>query len=128
MDPYDHPRAHAEPATPPDRARRLRQSMTPPEVILWAELRAHRLGGFKFRRQHPMGPFVADFYCDEVQLVVEIDGETHNGRGAEDARRDAWMRERGVSVLRITASEVSKDLNSVLRTIHDRAKRGSESQ
>lgn len=102
--------------------------MTPPEVILWVELRARKLGGFKFRRQHPMGPYIADFYCHEARLVVEVDGATHDGQGAKDRRRDEWMRQQGVAVLRISASEVSKDLNSVLRTIHAWATQGVEAR
>ena len=98
--------------------------MSPPEVILWLELRGRRLGGFKFRRQHPLGRYIADFYCDEARLVVEIDGATHRDRMRHDAERDAWMRDQGLVVLRIPASEVSKDLNSVLRTILALAQRG----
>jgi very-short-patch-repair endonuclease len=89
--------------------------MSLPEVLLWQALR-QRPDGLKFRRQHPSGPYVADFYCHEAQLVVEIDGEAH-GRGnapARDERRDAWFAQQGLNVLRIPAVAVLNDLDNVL--------------
>jgi very-short-patch-repair endonuclease len=99
-------------------ARELRGAMSPPEVILWQRLRGGRLAGFKFRRQHPMGPYVADFYCAEALLVVEVDGATHQGeRKARDADRDRWMEANGVRVLRFTAFMVFRELDVVLGTV-----------
>jgi very-short-patch-repair endonuclease len=100
------------------RARALRRSRTLPEGLLWQILR-RRPGGFKFRFQHPLGPFVADFYCPAARLVVEVDGEGHGmgERPAHDSRRDAWLREQGLRVLRFTAADVMKDLGSVATAI-----------
>jgi len=98
-------------------AKRLRRKSTPPEGILWSWLRNRRLGGFKFRRQFPAGPFVLDFFCEEVALAVEVDSAWHDGRGEQDRARDAWFAERGIRVLPVTASELAKDEDSVLRRI-----------
>ncbi len=92
-------------------ARRLRKTMTPPEVLLWLKLRAFRPDGPRFRRQHPFGPYVLDFYCPAIRLAVEVDGYVH-GTGdvpERDERRDAWLAEKGVRVLRISASDVTAD-------------------
>jgi very-short-patch-repair endonuclease len=105
-------------ASDAENARRLRREQSPAEGVLWGFLRAHRLGGFKFRRQVAMGPWVADFYCADASLVVELDGASHRGdRKATDARKDAWMQERRIFVLRITASELSKNPDGIRRTI-----------
>lgn len=102
----------------PGRALDLRHNQTPPEGILWSKLRAGRLGGLKFRRQHPLGPYIADFYCHEAAIVVEIDGSAHaHERRAHDDARDWWMTGRGVLVLRFTASIVAKDCFAVVSTI-----------
>ncbi|MEM9167226.1 MAG: DUF559 domain-containing protein [Planctomycetota bacterium] len=98
-------------------ARQLRQDQTPPEAILWKHLRAGGLGGLKFRRQHPAGPFVLDFCCQATGLCIEVDSRYHESRRAEDAGRDAWLAERGVETLRVTARDVSKNLDGVLSTI-----------
>jgi very-short-patch-repair endonuclease len=97
--------------------------MTPPEVILWVALRNRQLGNLKFRRQHPVGIYVADFYCYEARLVVEIDGPAHFDRVQCDRLRDEWMHGQGLRVLRIPAMDVFRDLDSVLRTILDWAQR-----
>ena len=69
----------------------LREITPSPEIVLWSKLRKQQLGGFKFRRQHAIGPYVADFYCAQVLLVVEVDSSYHAGRQEQDAARDAWM-------------------------------------
>ncbi len=91
--------------------------MTPPELRLWSALRA-RPAGFKFRRQHPVGPYVLDFYCREAALAVEVDGIVHDmgSNPAGDARRDKWLAERGIMTLRILAADVL-DLDAVVRLI-----------
>ncbi len=100
------------------KARRLRRMMTKPEVRLWEVLRT-RPAGLKFRRQHPIGPFVLDFYCPISRLAIEVDGMVHEmGDNPErDARRDAWLRERGISVMRLAARDVLADLDAVLVAI-----------
>ena len=108
---------HEHPAT--ERARTLRADQTPPEAVLWSHLRARRLGGLKFRRQHPLGPFVADFFCQDAALIVELDSSYHDRE--RDAARDAWCEARGVETLRVTAGELARDPDAVLRTIWGRA-------
>jgi len=107
-------------------ARTLRQSMTLPEVVLWRVLRS-RPNGFNFRRQHPAGPYVADFYCHEARLIVEVDGEAHScgDRPARDAVRDAWFDVRGLDVLRLPAETILNDLDATVRHIVETAKRRS---
>jgi very-short-patch-repair endonuclease len=84
------------------RARTLRREQTPSEELLWAHLRNGGLAGLKFRRQHQVGPYIADFYCASLRLVIELDGAQHaEARGlAEDVERDALMAKEGLRVLR----------------------------
>ena len=100
-------------------ARRLRKEMTPPEVTLWFALRSGRLEGFKFRRQHPIGPYVLDFFCSSARLDVEIDSYHHciNGRPARDAERDRWLLGQGIRTLRIPAHDVMSSVDGVLEAI-----------
>src|SRR4029453_19444725 len=95
------------------RARALRRNMTLPEGMLWLELRK-RPGGFKFRRQHPIGRCVVDFYCPAVRLVIEVDGMSHE-MGSEperDQRRETWLRSRGLHIVRFRAVDGMKELGS----------------
>ena len=89
------------------KARKLRQAMSLPEVLLWQELRRGSVG-WRFRRQHSIGPYVADFYCHEVRFVLEVDGESHIDRRVGDVERDRWLMERGYVVKRISAERVLK--------------------
>lgn len=98
-------------------AREMRRVGAPAEKFLWYRLRAHRLGEFHFRRQHPVGPLIADFYCDEATLVVEIDGRSHTRKGEYDDARDEWMRDNGMEVLRCSDTDVLKNMRWVLETI-----------
>lgn len=100
------------------RARNLRQDMSAPEITLWQILR-HRPGGLKFRRQHPAGPYVADFYCHEARLVIEVDSESHGygDRSKRDASRDAWFAARGLTTLRIAATDIQHNIEGVTRHI-----------
>jgi very-short-patch-repair endonuclease len=100
-----------------DRARRLRCDQTPAEARLWEVLRDHRLDGWKWRRQVPVGPFIVDFVCLEAAVAVEVDGEAHAEQAERDARRDAYLRARGLRVLRFWNAEVELDLDRVGRTI-----------
>ena len=100
------------------RARTLRQAMTLPEVLVWQILRT-RPGGLKFRRQHPCGPYVLDFYCNDARLAIEVDGEVH-GRADQpvrDARRDAALLDMGIATLRIAAADVLRDLDAAIRHV-----------
>ena len=100
-------------------ARKLRWQMDLPEVLLWNRLRRRQLGGLHFRRQHPLGNYIIDFYCDEAKLAVEVDGYSHDvaNRPERDQRRDAWMAGQGVTTLRIPARDVLKAMEDVLATI-----------
>lgn len=93
--------------------------MTPPEAALWTRLRQRREGLPSFRRQHPIGPYILDFYCTRLRLAVEVDGLIH-GTGASpdhDARRDAWLASQGVEVIRYSAADVMKDADAVAHSI-----------
>ena len=99
-------------------ARRLRQAMSLPEVLLWQVLR-QRPGALKFRRQHPAGDYVLDFYLPERKLAIEIDGSAHDmgDRPGRDERRDAWLMAQGYGLLRISAKEVLTDPAAVADAI-----------
>jgi very-short-patch-repair endonuclease len=86
------------------------------EAVLWNELKARKLGGFKFVRQFPIGPYFADFACREQRLVVEIDGSQH-AESETDRTRDEFMRSHGFSVLRFWNTDVLKGTRSVCETI-----------
>ncbi|MBU6359653.1 MAG: DUF559 domain-containing protein, partial [Chloroflexi bacterium] len=99
--------------------KQLRADMTPPERALWSVLRGEQIG-WKFRRQSSVGPYIADFYSREAHLVVEVDGATHAEPEAilHDQRRDAYMRELGLTVLRFSAREVNTNLRGVREAIY----------
>jgi very-short-patch-repair endonuclease len=92
--------------------------MTLPEVLLWQQLRGRKLGR-RFRRQHPVGPYIVGFFCASVALAVEVDGAVHGygDRAARDEERDRFLGDNGIDVLRVPASAVLQDMQSVLATI-----------
>lgn len=92
------------------RAKRLRREMTLPELVLWRELRRRQLSKH-FRRQHPEGPYVLDFYCSSPRLAVEVDGAAHDfvPQALRGERRDAWLTEQDIRVLRFSAAEILDD-------------------
>ena len=96
-----------------DRARSLRQTQTKSECLLWGLLRGKQLGGLKFRRQHPIGPFFADFACVSRLLAVEIDGGYHDTIGAEDLARETYLADQGWKVIRFTDKDIERDVESV---------------
>jgi very-short-patch-repair endonuclease len=100
------------------RARRLRKEMTDAEKELWSTLRNDALG-LRFRKQHPIGPYIADFACYPLKIVVEVDGATHGTEEERrhDAKRDAYLTRSGWIVLRFTNEDVYKDLDSVIEAI-----------
>ena len=99
-------------------ARGLRRALSLPEGLLWRALRV-RPGGLKFRRQHPAGPYVLDFFCVEARLAIEIDGESHSfgDRPVRDLERDDWLTGHEIDVLRIPAREVLQDEGVVVEHI-----------
>ena len=112
------------PHTPVDdvqraRAKQLRRTMTRAETLLWRHLKAHRLVAPGFRRQAPMGNYIADFVSHSCKLVIEVDGESHDfeSRLRHDERRDEWFASRGYRVLRFTNDDVMKNLEGVVLAI-----------
>jgi very-short-patch-repair endonuclease len=91
--------------------------MTPAEELLWTQLRNRRLAGLKFRRQHPIGRFIVDFYCHAHRLVVEIDGPVHRLQKERDVARADYLLQRGYQVVRFTNEHVLQDVQGVLQSI-----------
>jgi very-short-patch-repair endonuclease len=104
-------------------ARQLRRRMSPSEVRLWRVLRLQP-DGLQFRRQHPLGPFVFDFFCRSASLAIEVDGIAHElgDNPGRDERRDGWARQQGVETLRIRAEEVRSNLEAVVIHIVQRCR------
>jgi very-short-patch-repair endonuclease len=108
-----------KPSTPRERARRLRHEQTEAERFLWARLRARQLSGAKFRRQCPIGPFIADFCCLEHRLIVELDGGQHAFEVKKDEARTDFLKTQGYEVLRFWDPEVFRETELVLQRIAD---------
>ncbi|HEY3285247.1 MAG TPA: DUF559 domain-containing protein [Armatimonadota bacterium] len=101
-------------------AKRLRGHMTNAEQILWLRLRANRLDGWHFRRQQIIDGLVVDFYCHQARLVVELDGDVHEGREEYDAARDQALRSRGLTVLHFSNDQALDETDEVVREIRER--------
>ncbi len=99
------------------RARRLRRDSTDAEKLLWSHLRASQLAGFKFRRQSPIGLYIADFECYAANLVIELDGGQHQEQQCHDAERTKYLQASGYRVLRFWNNEVLAHTDAVLQTI-----------
>ena len=99
------------------RAKDLRQQMTPAETALWTGLRRKQLAGLKFRRQHRLGPYIVGFCCPQAGLVVEVDGSVHDELRERDEARDAALEARGYRVMHVRNEDVLEHLNRVLLTI-----------
>jgi very-short-patch-repair endonuclease len=99
------------------RARALRQNASEAEQRLWQHLRNRQIEGLKFRRQHEIGPFIADLVCDEAKLIVEADGGQHAEQAETDARRTAWLEAQGYRVLRFWNHEILQSTDDVLEQI-----------
>jgi very-short-patch-repair endonuclease len=97
-------------------AKHFRNNMTLPEVLLWNQIKWCQIG-FDFNRQFCLGPYIADFYCRKVRLVVEVDGLVHQLKTKADAERDAWLKAHGVHVLRVTAKSVLRNPHAVSQYI-----------
>jgi very-short-patch-repair endonuclease len=100
-------------------ARQLRKNMTLSEILLWNELKQRKLLGYDFDRQRPIDNFIVDFYCKELHLAIEIDGDTHIYRYDYDEARQATLENLGIHFLRFEDIEVKKNINNVLRVIED---------
>jgi very-short-patch-repair endonuclease len=100
-----------------DPANDLRQASAPPEQLLWLALRNGQIGGAKFRRQHPIGPFVVDFFCQSAKLVVEVDGMSQDDQALQDGAKSQHIEAQRYRVLRVTHDAVMHDLDAVTREI-----------
>ncbi|MDC0262176.1 DUF559 domain-containing protein [Planctomycetaceae bacterium] len=98
-------------------AKLLRKKMTGTEQKLWGLLRNRRLKNEKFRRQYPIGSYIVDFYHAGQNLVIELDGESHNERGPQDIKRQQWLEAEGYRILRISNDDVIKEEENVLFAI-----------
>jgi very-short-patch-repair endonuclease len=99
------------------RARALRENVTEVEKRLWSKLRGAQIDGASFRRQHPAGDYILDFYCPSLRLAIELDGGQHALDAARDRARDEWLARHGVTVLRFWNSDVTQNLPGVLEVI-----------
>jgi very-short-patch-repair endonuclease len=100
-------------------ARTLRKKQTPAETIFWELVRDRQFMGLKFRRQHQVGDYIADFYCHEHRLVIELDGGIHSEKRKKDHKRDAWMKAQDLTVLRFPNDMLFDDPESLLAAIYD---------
>lgn len=101
------------------KAKQLRRTMTRAEVILWQHLRKRQMAGHRFRRQVPIGPYIADFACVQAKLIIEVDGATHSETAeiARDVRRTTFLEQQGWQVHRIWNTEVYENLKGVLEMV-----------
>lgn len=100
-------------------ARKLRNNSTKSEVFLWNYLKGKKVRGFDFHRQRPIVNYIVDFYCSELLLAIEIDGESHYGNEEKDAIRQKEIEEHGVQFLRFDDSEVYYNLDKVIKSIEE---------
>ncbi|MBC8101254.1 MAG: endonuclease domain-containing protein [Cytophagales bacterium] len=103
--------------------REMRQRQTESEALLWERLRGRQVGGLKFRRQHPLGRFIVDFYCSDARLVVEIDGSYHDAPQQQefDREREAHFTGRNLTILRFSVDAVLNKTENVLQQITEKA-------
>jgi very-short-patch-repair endonuclease len=100
-------------------ARALRRKDVPAEALLWKVLRNRGLEAFKFRRQHPIGPYVVDFACVSCKIIIELDGESHLTREYPDAKRTQFLEEQGWAVLRFWNPEIYEELERIKEAIYE---------
>jgi len=105
-------------------ARTLRSNLTDAEARLWYHLRRKQLDGFRFRRQHPLGPYVVDLFCPEAKLIIEIDGGQH---AEESSRREDWLKARGYRVIRFWNNDVLANTEGVLLKIKEALQQTNDS-
>ena len=119
MKPLQNRERRIRPGSSPERRRQLRRDQTDAERLLWHHLRSRFFQGFKFRRQHAVGPYVLDFYCPDAQLGVELDGGQHlePDQALHDEERRRYLEERGIRVLRFWDNDVLTSTMSVLESL-----------
>ena len=99
-------------------ARKLRNNMSPPEIILWNQLKRKKLG-YDFHRQKPIDNYIVDLFCSKLKLIIEVDGKVHIDKGEDDIARQSKLESLGLKVLRFKASDIMKNLNEVIEAIVD---------
>lgn len=99
------------------RARNLRENMTNAELVLWNRIRNNQLLGFRFKAQHPVAGFIADFYCHKAKLVIEADGLIHQTQKEYDLDRDKIFNDLGLTVIRFSNEEIENNPDYVIQTI-----------
>jgi len=106
-----------------EKAKALRKNITEAELLLWEQLKGKKLLGLRFRPQHPIDIFIADFYCHPIKLVVEVDGDIHKSKDHKeyDIGRTAEINYWGIEVIRFTNEEIEKDINKVLESIKEKS-------
>jgi very-short-patch-repair endonuclease len=109
---------------PNARARELRKNLTDAERLLWSALRGRQLGGYKFHRQFPIGPFIADFACREHRVIVEADGGQHN-ENISDERRTEYLENHGWRVIRFWNNDILANIEGVAEMILRELRNGS---
>lgn len=104
-----------------ERARKLRANQTPAEEIFWQIVRNRKLGGMKFRRQHQINRYIVDFYCVELGLIIELDGDIHDTREqlTKDSKRDKYLTSIGNTIIRIPNQRIFDDIQAVLEELMD---------
>ncbi|MBI4281918.1 MAG: endonuclease domain-containing protein [Chloroflexi bacterium] len=100
-----------------NRAKVLRKNLTKAEQALWKHLRLRQLGGYKFRRQQPIGHYIADFACFEAKLIIELDGGHHSQQATDDAERSVWLEAQGFRILRFWNNQVLEEIEAVKQVI-----------
>ena len=108
-----------------EKARELRNNSTKTEIMLWMYLKGKQMKGYDFHRQKPLDEYIVDFFCNELLLAIEIDGESHYGNEIKDKRREKRLERLGVRFLRFDDKEVYYNLESVLKTIEEWIDRNS---
>ena len=98
-------------------AKKMRKDMTASEKRLWLKLRNKQVGGLRFRRQHPVGRYIADFYCHELKLVIELDGTIHDERKEYDENRNKFLKAGKFTILRFNNDEINDSIDDVLNKI-----------
>ena len=98
-------------------SRKLRNNSTLAEILLWNELKSRKMYGCQFMRQKPIGDYIVDFYCSNLNLVIEIDGISHEGKFHPDMKRQRFLESQGLTILRFNDLDIKKDICNVLRAI-----------
>ena len=101
------------------RARVLRSNMTKAEIILWSRLRSKQINGFKFRRQQPLLDYIVDFYCEDLKLIIEVDGEIHflSEKTNYDSKRNNMLKANGYNIIHLSNFEIETEINSTINKI-----------